>query len=158
MTTIKRACLGLLFLFAIVSGTFAAPRSTPVTVVNGEGEPVPVAQAPEAIQHDLATGPFVVPSDRSLIIKFVSGRVALSDSSKILDSRISYAGPDTTDIRNHIYPTFLVNDAGVNIYLLNQGTYIVVPPDAEVRYGWTTRGAALDVRVLMINGDLVPVP
>ena len=82
MNRVKRFSCGLLLSIVFAANAFAAPRSTPVAVVNTDSEPVPVTvvERPTAINVCATLGPFSgprqpiynVPADVMWMIEYAS--------------------------------------------------------------------------------------
>jgi len=132
----------------------------PVIVNNPDSQPVPVnvvnSAVSEPMQHDLASDAFIVPTDRLLIIKYVSGNCYMTAGYQILKFFIG-TGPAENRMRNHFVPVFMGNHSGDDNFSFSQQTYIYAPPGSTVNYGWATSNPTLHIFDLVISGDLVPI-
>ncbi len=156
---------GLFVLCSVCGSTYAATRSTPVTVVNTGAEPVPVTvldtPAPEPMHHNLADeSTYTVPPDRHLIIKYVSGWFSMTEGFDILRFDIRTTAPDGTTIATNFLPVSSPAPGGstLDYFTLSQETYIYAPAGSLVSRTTLTSNPLLDIHNLVITGELVPIP
>ena len=112
-----------------------------MNIANTEASPVPVnvvnSAVSEPMQHDLVSGAFIVPTDRLLIIKYVSGNCYMTEGFHILKFFIG-TGPAENRMTNHFVPVFIGNWGGDDYFSFSQQTYIYAPSGSTVNYGWGT--------------------
>lgn len=153
----KRTSFLLILALLFAYGVAFAKNTKPVEVENNASDPVPVIAVSEPMQHDLASGTFIVPTDRYLIIKYVSGHCQMNEGYDILRFYIN-TGLTENRMRNIFVPVYVGIHNSINRYAFSQRTYIYCPPGSEVTYGWETSNPVLTVNNLVISGDLVPIP